>query len=219
MIFDLHTHTVLSDGTLIPAESVRSAKVAGYSGIAITDHADRSNLEGIITSLLRFKSEYNDTDSDFKVLAGVELTHVRPSQIALLTAESRQLGVDIVIVHGETITESVEQGTNLAAINAKVDILAHPGLITDEETKLAADNRVYLEITARKGHAYTNGHVACSAFKNGAKLVLNTDSHGSENYVGYDMSMAILMGASLSKTDAQQVIDNTSGLFKKLFRG
>ena len=56
--------------------------------------------------------------------------------------------------------EPVETGTNLAAIEAGVDILAHPGLITPEEATLAAERGVALEITTRAGHSLTNGHVA-----------------------------------------------------------
>jgi len=42
-----------------------------------------------------------------------------------------------VVVHGETIIESVEKGTNLAAFNGpRVDIFAHPGLLSLEEAKL-----------------------------------------------------------------------------------
>ena len=37
---DLHTHTVFSDGELIPAELVRRAMVLGHDVIAITDHVD-----------------------------------------------------------------------------------------------------------------------------------------------------------------------------------
>jgi len=35
---DLHVHTTASDGTLLPSEAVRYAKVRGLSAIAITDH-------------------------------------------------------------------------------------------------------------------------------------------------------------------------------------
>ena len=44
-MIDLHTHTLFSDGELIPAELTRRAAVAGYRAIAMTDHADRSNLD------------------------------------------------------------------------------------------------------------------------------------------------------------------------------
>jgi len=71
----------------------------------------------------------------------------------------------------------VPEGTNLAAIQARVDILAHPGYITETEAKLAKRNRVCLEITTRRGHNITNPHVASLAKQFGANMVLNTDTH------------------------------------------
>jgi Histidinol phosphatase and related hydrolases of the PHP family len=41
-MIDLHTHSIFSDGELIPAELTRRAAVAGYRAMAITDHGDFS---------------------------------------------------------------------------------------------------------------------------------------------------------------------------------
>ena len=57
---------------------------------------------------------------------------------ALAVAEADE-AVSLVVVHGESIIEPVEKGTNIAALQCPyVDILAHPGLITLEEAKMAA---------------------------------------------------------------------------------
>ena len=58
-----------------------------------------------------------------------------------------------------------------------VDILVHPGLITLEEARLAKENGVYLEVSLRKGHSFSNGHVVNMARKAGAKLLINSDAH------------------------------------------
>ena len=52
--------------------------------------------------------------------------------------------------------EPVEPGTNEAAIRSPwVDVLAHPGLITPEEARLAAERGVRLEgIGAARPHAW-----------------------------------------------------------------
>lgn len=215
MIVDLHTHTIFSDGVLIPAESARRAKVAEYSGIAMTDHADHSNWERCVKSAQEFKESYNAADGDFKVLAGVEITHVRPALIADLTRLCRSAGADIVLVHGETICEPVETGTNRAAIEAGVDILAHPGLISLEDAKLAAERGVFLEITSRKSHCVANGHVAKTAKLAGAKLVIDNDFHAPGDYVGEQQAMKILMGAGLTHKEALEAIQNGIGLFTK----
>ena len=46
-MIDLHTHTFFSDGELVPAEHLRRVEVLGYEAVAITDHADSSNLDFI----------------------------------------------------------------------------------------------------------------------------------------------------------------------------
>ncbi|WP_022849786.1 histidinol phosphate phosphatase domain-containing protein [Limisalsivibrio acetivorans] len=214
-MFDLHTHTVFSDGSLIPAESARRARAAGYGGIAFTDHADDSNLLFILENLLRFKEQFNSQSPEFKVLAGVELTHILPASMDRLTQTARRNGADIVIVHGETLTEPVEPGTNIAAIDAGIDILAHPGLISPEEVKRAAKIGVNLEITTRRGHSITNGHVAKTALENGCSLVINNDFHAPGDSVSPEAAFNILMGAGLSSEEAGTVMKNNERIFKK----
>lgn len=213
-MFDLHTHTTFSDGVLIPAESARRAIAAGYSGIAFTDHADESNYRFIIENMLRFKAEFNEACAELKVLVGVEITHVLPKHIGKLTEAIRAAGADLVNVHGETIVEPVAPGTNEAAIEAGVDILAHPGIITPELVKRAADRGVHLEITTRKGHNHTNGLVAKLALEQGAKLVLNNDYHAPGDAVSRDMAIKILLGCGLTLAQAESVLANNKALFE-----
>src|SRR5512140_768862 len=171
-MIDLHTHSLFSDGVLVPSELVRRAIMKGYEVIAITDHGDASNLDFTIP---RVAAACKELSRRWKITAlpGIELTHIPPETVAELTARARSLGAAIVVVHGETLVEPVHPGTNRAAIEAKVDILAHPGLITPEEALLAAKNGVYLEITTRKGHSLSNGHVARMAEAVGARLVID----------------------------------------------
>src|SRR5512147_354346 len=158
MMIDLHTHTLFSDGELISSELVRRAKVAGYQAIALTDHADFTNLDFLLEGAK--KARYLEESYDIRVLAGVEITHVPPKLIPKLARMAKHAGAEIVVVHGESPVEPVAPLTNLAAVECEdVDILAHPGYITEEEAKLAADNGICLEITARYGHNVTNGHV------------------------------------------------------------
>ncbi|MDP4230934.1 MAG: histidinol phosphate phosphatase domain-containing protein, partial [Bacteroidota bacterium] len=68
---------------------------------------------------------------DIAAIRGVELTHLPARAIAEAAKRAKDLGAWIVVVHGETIVEPVEKGTNLAAVQSPdVDILAHPGLMT-----------------------------------------------------------------------------------------
>lgn len=212
-MYDLHTHTTFSDGVLIPAESCRRAKVAGYKGIAITDHADESNFLFLLEKQLKFKEEFNRSSSDFKVIIGLEFTHVLPEHIGKMTEIARKNGADIILVHGETIVEPVDAGTNRAAIEAKVDILAHPGLISDEDAALAAKNGVYLEITTRKGHSLTNAYVAMMAKKHRCNLVIDNDFHAPGDYVSKEMAIKILKGSGLTDNEIDNVFINNKKIF------
>ena len=61
----------------------------------------------------------------------------------------------------------MQKGTNRAAIEAGADIVSHPGIISTEDLLLAKEKGVALEITSRKGHSLSNGHVAKEAIKFG----------------------------------------------------
>lgn len=207
-MIDLHSHTVFSDGVLIPSELVRRAQFAGYKGLGISDHVDASNIDWVIPRIVTVSRELNSVLPDIRVIPGVELTHVPPAHISALSVKARSLGAEVVIVHGETIVEPVIKGTNRAALEADVDILAHPGLISDEEVILARENGILLEITTRKGHSLTNGHVAALAVKHHAKMVLNTDSHEPSDLVSMDQAIRIVRGAGLQESDFHEMQKN-----------
>ena len=137
-MIDLHTHSIFSDGELIPSELVRRAAVAGYRAIAITDHADFSNLDFMIPRLARVAEKLGQLYGT-QVFFGVELTYIPPPLIEGAAVEARNLGAQLIICHGESLVEPVAPGTNRAAILAGVDILAHPGLIREEDVRLAKE--------------------------------------------------------------------------------
>ncbi len=213
-MIDLHTHSLLSDGELLPSELVRRAMVKGYQAIAITDHVDTSNIDWVIPRLVK---DCKELEKHFKlrVIPGAELTHVPPESIKSLSQEARELGAQIVVVHGETIVEPVAPQSNLRALESPIDILAHPGLITEDEVRLAKANGILLEITARKGHSLTNGHVAKLAVALGAKLVLNTDTHGPDDLITSERARQIALGAGLSEKDLSELTMNAQALVKK----
>lgn len=210
-MIDLHTHSFFSDGVLVPSELVRRAVVKGYEIIAITDHADSSNLDFIIPRVAAACKELNRRWK-IKALPGIELTHIPPETFGELTQRARSLGAVIVVAHGETPVEPVAPGTNRAAIEARVDILAHPGLITTDEAQLAAKNGVHLEITARKGHSLSNGHVAKAAAVTGAKLVIDTDAHEPGDLIADEFAQNVLLGAGIDQERIAAVLQNSRDL-------
>jgi len=213
-MIDLHTHTFFSDGELVPAEHLRRVEVLGYEAVAITDHADSSNLDFIVPRIVQAAKDLNK-HSATTLLPGIELTHVPPALIAELTVKARQLGALIVVCHGETIVEPVKEGTNRAAIDAGVDILAHPGFISEDEVLLAAQKGIFLELSGRKGHSLTNGYVAGIAKKHGAKLVVNADAHGPGDFLTSKMAEMVALGAGLTDADYTQIRQNMSELVNK----
>lgn len=216
-MIDFHTHSLLSDGVLLPSELVRRANNIGYRAIGLADHVDGSNLESVVRGALKVASDLNRFQETL-VLPGVEITHVPPAQISELVKEARRMGAVFVVVHGESPVEPVAQGTNRAAIEAGADILAHPGFITPEEAQLAAAKGVNLEITSRLGHSLTNGHVARIALEAGARLVINTDTHTPDNLITRERALEILVGAGLTQSQANAAFARNEELledFKK----
>lgn len=208
-MYDFHCHTTMSDGELIPTELVRRMAVAGYTEMAITDHADFSNVEFLIEAQKKVKKSAGLYG--VRLYTGVEVTHVPPEEIGEIAKYAKSLGAEVVIVHGETITEPVAPGTNLAAVTCPfVNILAHPGLISDEEAQLAAKNGIFLEVTSRNGHNKTNGHVVNVARRAGAKIVVQSDIHGPDDIINENMRNLVALGAGMSKDEAKAALSLTS---------
>ena len=210
-------HTFLSDGVLSPSELAQRCIDAGYDVMGMTDHAGPSNIESLIGAACKVAEEFNSRDAlPIKILPGVELTHVIPETFAELTERARLLGARIVIAHGETVVEPVPEGTNRAAIEAGVDILAHPGLITREEVELARERGVALEITTRKGHSLTNGHVARLAREVGATMVLDSDTHSPGDILTPRLRELTILGAGLGAEYVDELAANSRRLAEKL---
>jgi putative hydrolase len=201
-------HSLISDGELLPSELARREEVLNHEAIAITDHVDASNIN-MIPNLINVVEDINQ-NWNIKVLVGVEITHVPVEIIAKTAKKARNYGAEIVLVHGETLSEPVVEGTNLEAVKCEdVDILAHPGLIKREEVELAKENDVVLEISGRSGHCLGNGHVAKLATEIGADLIINTDSHSPYDLKNFEETKLIGLGAGLSDKEVMKSLVNT----------
>lgn len=196
-MIDLHVHTIFSDGELIPFELVRRAEVNGYTTVALTDHLDASNMETVIPRLVEAAAVLNRY-ARCRVLPGCELTHIPPGWFDEAVRKARALGARVVVAHGETPVEPVAPGTNIAAIEAGVDILAHPGFITADEVRRAVAKGVMLEVTARGGHNITNGHVVSLARLHGATLVCNSDAHAPRDLMTPAFQQSVARGAGIT---------------------
>lgn len=213
---DFHMHSFLSDGIMLPIELIRFAVASGRQVVAVTDHVSASTMERIIREV-KADAALAEKYWGITAIAGVELTNIPAGAVAPLAARARALGAELVVVHGETLVEPVEPGTNLAAVSCPdVDILAHPGLITPEEARLAKENGVFLEISLRKGHSFTNGHVVNMARKAGAKLLINSDAHTPDDLFRQELAVKVGRGAGLTDEEITLISENAREIMERV---
>jgi histidinol phosphatase-like PHP family hydrolase len=217
-MIDLHTHSLLSDGAFLPEELVRRCEMRGYRMLAICDHVGLGTIEVVVPQIVRTCRSLRGKGS-IAVLPGAEVTHVRPDLIRRAVTLARESGAVIVVGHGETIAEPVAPGTNRALIEAGVDILAHPGLMDKADAALAARRGVALEISGRKGHCFTNGHVLRVARLTGAKLLFNSDAHAEGDLPDRRQAECIAFGAGMTAGEVDRLFTNAEELFRAASRG
>ncbi len=219
MIYDFHTHTFFSDGENSPVELARYACASGYKYIGFTDHTSYCNIDNIIESVTR---DCNLINQYWNIVAipGVELTNIPVKSINEMAKYAREKGIKLVTVHGESIVEKVEPGTNREAVNSEyVDILAHPGLLTLEDAQTAAKNNIYIEITSKTGHSLSNGIVARIGLQAGVKFLINSDSHSHLDLYWEDQQEKIALGAGFDKKQVKHILDvDIKSFIKKLSR-
>ena len=206
MVYDFHCHTNLSDGALTAIELIRRAHITGYKAIALTDHVGQGSLQRVLTEIIRDCALARE-HWDILAIPGVELTHLPVEAIAETAQQAKKMGAWLVVVHGQTTAEPVEKNTNRAALQCQnVDILAHPGLLTLEEAKLAAANNIFLELSARKGHCLSNGHIANTARQAGARLLVDSDAHQPDELLSARLASHVAQGAGLNRELCNQVL-------------
>jgi putative hydrolase len=182
--------------------------VKQYTAIALTDHTGPGSLARIIKEV---SEDCEMARSKWNILAlpGVELTHLPAAAIDDVAGKAKELGAWLVVVHGESPVEPVEEGTNLAAVRSRyVDILAHPGHMTAEVAKLAAKNEVFIEITTRRGHCIMNTHVAKLASEAGALMLLNSDTHDEDDLLSDQAARETLHQAGISSRKFKQILES-----------
>ncbi len=215
MIYDFHTHTYLTDGSNSPIELIRIAIVSGYKCIAITDHVSYSNLDFIISRVgkdCQLAKKYWDIDA----ILGVELTNVPAKSINDMARDAKELGAKLVVVHGESIVEDVEPGTNLEAVKSEyVDILAHPGIFTSKEAEFAVKNGIFIEISYRVGHSLTNGVVANIGREAGVRFLIDSDAHSHLDLFRPGIQEKVGLGCGLKKDEIKEIFEKNYKLFFK----
>ena len=207
-MFDFHIH-VCSSGNrgLLPAEAMRLARCAGFRAVGLLIRGDTSTLDQALPPLLSFVKTAS-LYAGIEAFAGIELVHIPPALLPDAVSRARERGASLVVAHGESIpgraVDSAETGTNLAAIEAGVDILAHPGLITAQDAALAAEKGVRLELSLAPRHALANGHIVRMASRFQCSLVLGSNAATPEDFESPEATHAFRKAAALGAgLDAQ----------------
>ncbi len=209
---------------LPPASAVFYAKSLGLRAIALiadTDHIPVSaeairngntqediNASPHIASLLETQKYIHELAVyyDMQVIFGIQLRHVPPALLETAVAFYRSFNIPFIGVHGESISDIVEKGTNFSAIRAKADILFNAGLIDEKCVELAKENNVFLEVSTHPKHAYANAHLAKLADKHGAKLALGSKARSLHEIHSPEMQRMILKGACVEKENSYELL-------------
>lgn len=217
MLYNFHMHTTLSDGEVSPVELLRWAVTKGYTAVALTDHAGLAELPWLAEQLGR-SCRIAQEHWGIRAIPGVELTHLPPALIPEAARAAKEAGLELVVVHGETPVEPVQPGTNAAALSSPhVDILGHPGLLSDEEARMAAERGIFVEITARRGHSLANGLVARRALDAGARLILDSDAHTAGDLFDAAFARTVLRGAGVPEDRLDEVLlENPQLLLRRI---
>ena len=208
-------HIILHDGSSLREQgfscssALRYASLAGLRFAGLVLPSDGSNFSRLaeLSKQVRRLSLYANVEA----WAGVELSHIPPALLPDAVMEAREAGAALVLVHGESIMDQVEEGTNFAAISAGADIVTHPGLIDAEAAVFAAEKGVALEFTSCPRHAFANAHTAAMALRHGAPLVRGSAARCAEELTTRALWPMIVRG-----TESAVSPENESYLFDLL---
>lgn len=216
---DLHIHTVESDGRSTIEEIVRAAKAKGYQYLAITDHskyvrvANGMDEKRLIKHIERIR-KVSKKVKGIKLLAGCEVDILPGGVLDFKDNILKELDLVIVAIHSGFALDDKSQTERLlrALDNKYVNILAHPSgrLIAkrspievdfDSVFKKAAENNIFLEINTHGERIDLNDANARRAKELGAKFVISTDAHETEQMDEMMHGVITARRAWLSKKD------------------
>ncbi len=207
---DLHMHTNWSDGGDSIESMVEAAKALGYEYVAITDHSKslkiarglsemRHTKQMETLNLLRAKC------SGIHVLSGIELEILKDGSLDYPDSVLSHFGIVVASVHSAFgQPEDVMTSRIVKAIQSgSVNIIAHPtgrvlgrrlGYDVDMDTVIyeAARHNVALEINAYPERMDLDSTWARKAAEAGAYIVINTDSHNTNElrFMSYGLDVA-----------------------------
>ncbi len=148
---------------------------------------------------------------DIEVFIGYKISHIPPALIPQYAEKMRALGFDFIAVHGENVYDIIEQGTNLAALNADADILLNPGIVDKNLLAYAQEKNTFLEFNVNPLYASANSLLAEAAKDDAIKLIWgNTIQKES------DFAHSLKRMQALALCPAYYLKDNNINLLEKL---
>lgn len=216
---DFQNHSTLSDGLLEPMALLQRAVQLNFHAVALTEHVDARNVERMVERLILVQAQARALPVIF--VPGVEITGVPPNEIAEVAKRARRAGAWLVLVHGETLMGGAQPGTNLAAAQCPdVDLIGHPGFLSEEAAYAARENNTFIELSGREVHSLTNGYVAKLAERLGLRLIVNSDTHRPEQMLTMDRAELVARGAGLEQPQiVRALVTNPQELLARTVKG
>ncbi len=148
---------------------------------------------------------------DIEVFIGYKIMHIPPALIPQYADNMRTLGFDFIAVHGENINDIIEQGTNLAALNANADILLNAGIVDKNLLDYAKEKDTFLEFNVNPLYSSANALLAQAALDDDIKLIWgNTIQKES------DFAYSLKRMQNLNLCPAFHINENNFSLLDKL---
>ncbi|MCX6340560.1 MAG: DNA polymerase/3'-5' exonuclease PolX [Candidatus Aureabacteria bacterium] len=195
---DLQMHTTATDGKASILDMAQKAKDLGYEYIAITDHSKAVKVAGGLDEKelarhLKAIEKAQDQIKGLRILKGIEVDILPDGTLDLDDAILKECDILIGAVHyrfnlpEDEMTRRIIKGISNPCVNIFGHptgrlILERPGYAVniEELVKAAKDLGVALEINAHPDRLDLRDIHARLAKENGAKLVISTDSHSTQ---------------------------------------
>ncbi len=192
---DMHMHSTFSDGSSTMAQMAKSAKEAGLSYIAITDHASpmgmvRGIKEGNIAEYLALIAEAQTEVKGVDILSGAEVDIMEDGSLYLPDAVLNQLDWVVVSVHGnfKLTPEKMTERIIRALKHPHVHVFAHPTsrlllkrdpieYDVDAVFRACADLGIALEINSSHERMDLNDVLVRRAKEAGCVFCIDSDAH------------------------------------------
>ncbi len=231
---DLQMHTAWSDGSESIEEMAKAAKKMGYKYIAITDHSKSERIAGgmdekKLMKCLKAIEKARKKVRGITILKGAEVDILPDGSLDYSDKILKKLDIVVAAVHSRFKMNKNEMTKRIckALENKYVNILAHPtGRLIGERRPYELDlnkvivtakkNKVALEINAFPNRLDLNEGQARIAAEKGAKLVISTDAHQTDNLRYMEYSIAVARRGWVKK--AQVINTKTLSELKKFLR-